>query len=848
MTKIKRVTQKVFGVNAPSDDIAVMGSFKSGTPVYTDDVAKLQNTAYEEGYTSSLIMNAAPFMEEQNSVPYVLSKQLAYLFQEGIPEYDENTTYYTNSICKVENKLYISKTDDNQGHNPVDDTTENWEELSLRNKGTGTGLSLFDLVEKDHILTFKESNGLAQLGTYVYKTGVADSRYGYPSFYNQCVKEKNAGTATQTQLGDNTVTLYKNDNGHIFYDIADKDAIDAWYNTYGVAWYYGVDTANARIFLPRNDWFTQNGSTTEVGEFVEAGLPSIEHTHNVQMYNYTGATRHFPSQYDTKDAANVYTTSTNSQVSPIYGKSTTVQPNAVKKLFYMCVGNTNVESAITDVVDITTSENDTIPLGWSTYQSGGTPSSAFLASLGQQNSGTLYPTFYNEFSAKIGQKFGAGTIKEAHTVYDPSKFTVVGNPTITDAGIASGFSSQNYLTTANINKSLNTFKIEGEFVTSDSTTTKQMIFTTTITDSNSTIRSLALQQYTNGTLYCYVPRSSGENWIVGTTVLQVNTKYYFKINFDGVNVTWSYGTDKNNLVAQPSVACLASTLNNVIRIGISSVDSGAFLGSIDLKSFSITVDGEEVFKGTKTVMPADVTDYDLVINQDDQTFRLPLKNGQEGMFANGVKGNGISLGLTDGTTNYGFGLQTTANGPRLTTGSNGYGGAIGTSLSGATGSNATIFGVTTDPSKSGMIVDKTVPDGFQLYYKVSNAVQNLELLDVAEVTTALANKIGRTECKAYITETYVNGTSGYRLYSDGWCEQWGKTEYSVDGQTVTLLKPMKDVNYNVSVTIFVNRGFSAVGGSTPAHSCSAISTTQIRVIQERTTDKCSLWKVCGYAS
>lgn len=70
--------------------------------------------------------------------------------------------------------------------------------------------------------------------------------------------------------------------------------------------------------------------------------------------------------------------------------------------------------------------SDTIPLGWSTYQSVGTPSSAFLASLGQQNSGTLYPKFYNEFSAKIGQAFGAGFIK-SHTASDITDYDLVIN-------------------------------------------------------------------------------------------------------------------------------------------------------------------------------------------------------------------------------------------------------------------------------------------------------------------------------------------------------------------------------------------------------------------------------------
>ena len=297
---------------------------------------------------------------------------------------------------------------------------------------SGSVTALFDVLEKDHILTYEESNGLAQLGTYVYKTAVAGSRYGYPTFYNQCVKEKNAGTATQTQLGDNTVTLYKNDNGHIFYDIADKDAIDAWYNTYGVAWYYGVDTVNKRIFLPRNDWFTQNGSTTEVGKFVEAGLPNItggDLFYESGFTNFEGAIYNSGTGQGSRGGAdddNPVGKFDASKSNAIYGKSTTVQPNAVKKIFYMCVGNTDVESAITDVVDITTSENDTIPLGWSTYQNVGTPSSAFLASLGQQNSGTLYSSFYNEFSAKIGQKFGAGFVK-VHTADDITDYDLVIN-------------------------------------------------------------------------------------------------------------------------------------------------------------------------------------------------------------------------------------------------------------------------------------------------------------------------------------------------------------------------------------------------------------------------------------
>lgn len=50
---------------------------------------------------------------------------------------------------------------------------------------------LFDVVAKDHILTYSESQGFAPLGSYVYKEAVAGTRYGYPDFYAKCLEEYN---------------------------------------------------------------------------------------------------------------------------------------------------------------------------------------------------------------------------------------------------------------------------------------------------------------------------------------------------------------------------------------------------------------------------------------------------------------------------------------------------------------------------------------------------------------------------------------------------------------------------------------------------------------------------------
>lgn len=48
-----------------------------------------------------------------------------------------------------------------------------------------------------------------------------------------------------------------------------------------------------------------------------------------------------------------------------------------------------------------------------------------------------------------------------------------------------------------------------------------------------------------------------------------------------------------------------------------------------------------------------------------------------------------------------------------------------------------------------------------------------------------------------IIETFVAGLTGYRVYSDGYCEQWGLTTIIADYGTCTVnfLKEFKDLNY-----------------------------------------------------
>ncbi len=95
-----------------------------------------------------------------------------------------------------------------------------------------------------------------------------------------------------------------------------------------------------------------------------------------------------------------------------------------------------------------------------------------------------------------------------------------------------------------------------------------------------------------------------------------------------------------------------------------------------------------------------------------------------------------------------------------------------------------------------------------LYYKVGNTISNESEIDVSNLTNdilLLQNSkldIDLSNCtKPYVTETYSNGASWYRIYSDGWCEQGGINDcYSGAQTTISLLKNYQDSNYTVLST------------------------------------------------
>lgn len=72
--------------------------------------------------------------------------------------------------------------------------------------------------------------------------------------------------------------------------------------------------------------------------------------------------------------------------------------------------------------------------------------------------------------------------------------------------------------------------------------------------------------------------------------------------------------------------------------------------------------------------------------------------------------------------------------------------------------------------------------------------------NVASVQQTLQNNIDALDAKKpiYIIEQGGNSSTWYKIYSNGWCEQGGKTTVTWNqAKNVTLLKPYKDTNYFV---------------------------------------------------
>lgn len=135
MARIARSTQKIFADNASNN--GVFGSARAGTFLTSNDVEALQAlSAWDNGWSDATISgDLLPTLEEMQGIQYVATSQIAYLLQQGIPEWDAGTTYFEkNIVIKAGTyELYGSLVDDNL-NNAVSDATK-WVSLGVAGGG-----------------------------------------------------------------------------------------------------------------------------------------------------------------------------------------------------------------------------------------------------------------------------------------------------------------------------------------------------------------------------------------------------------------------------------------------------------------------------------------------------------------------------------------------------------------------------------------------------------------------------------------------------------------------------------------------------------------------------------------
>lgn len=199
----------------------------------------------------------------------------------------------------------------------------------------------------------------------------------------------------------------------------------------------------------------------------------------------------------------------------------------------------------------------------------------------------------------------ADLTSSAYSTFDLSKFTVVGSPTITSDGIASGFSDSNYLT-GNADFSTN-FKIIIDKISYTNRSASTGIFRA-LGDNGAYFN---INQ--NWTQYlCYL---NDETNSLSFSAPSGGNNNIQKVVFEkaGTNVTITAYFDNNTTVtATQDVSTIDFTkfTNATFSVG-TGMWSGLDINTIDLKQFSITVDGVPVFSSNKTgidtIKPDDYT-------------------------------------------------------------------------------------------------------------------------------------------------------------------------------------------------------------------------------------------------
>ena len=421
MAKLPRVTAKIFASNAEEGDIGQYGSALTGSKVITSDISEIQALpAYEIGWRGAVVSSRNyPTLQEMNGLQKTFSQQIAYNFQEGIPEYDAGTDYYIGSIVKVledgKPVLYSSLTDNNIGNNPITDAT-NWERLSFGGGGLeigDIGIAPLGIDETQGKRRYLNGQLIIQEQYIQFTNKVKSAVALYPTL--ACTEEEWQTTATMTvggQVGK-----------------------------------FVVDDEGGTIRLPKIIMPIQGlTDLSKLAEIVEAGLPNIEGTLTrvwTEQLTYDSSVTPYPTkgtgivsnltEHEYAAAASGHGMSRTdiefdaSNSNPLYGNSNTVQQEQIQYPYFIQVATgAETEDNIINEIEL----NNPFSLLDYKYSEYELNNLSWLRSEGQYNSKAIYPAVYDlllkiyngtETKAGVSVKLSTETFTDYDFVLDTAE-------------------------------------------------------------------------------------------------------------------------------------------------------------------------------------------------------------------------------------------------------------------------------------------------------------------------------------------------------------------------------------------------------------------------------------------
>lgn len=336
-SNLPRVHQRIFGETAADTNpkrIAQFGSVIAGDPKYTGDIEEIQALQnWEQGWVGSTITDKRyPTSEETTGINKVVTQQLAYLFQKGIPEWNDETTYYANTgFCQHNGHVWQSLTDNNINNEPGV-SVGYWQEFS------GSGSVSVSIPATNYIesmsgsatfsgttislpnMTLRAPNGVGDnnalhsttLGVVARNYTVGSNNGEYTLLYNNDANNLYLASTYQTRLatfpaspayGD--VCYLLNNKMYISESVPPNYTLSgATVSAVGTVSNLGVLTCNDVATIPAsptmNVWFTTGSNITTTQDLCNTPYATLTISNGVlsaSVYSYSYGVSYYPRLY-----------------------------------------------------------------------------------------------------------------------------------------------------------------------------------------------------------------------------------------------------------------------------------------------------------------------------------------------------------------------------------------------------------------------------------------------------------------------------------------------------------------------------------------------------------------------